>query len=261
VSTFGRIDAAPAGRDAYLVWARTRVHRERVERARESLRRAAEIGPLAVSSSWGKDSTAMCHIAVETLGRVPIVHMASSYRLPGWERVADYFAARTDAHEIPAERTLAETIAWLRTVGLGYEREGSAQRVTNRAKRDRAGAWAEAHGVEVQAMGLRAEESRIRRGLLLSRGAVYTRRDGMSAVCPLAWWTSRDVWAYLYSREIPYHPLYDCETHGYTRETLRNTGWLTTIDAPEGRIAWLRAHFPAQYRMLVAEFPRVAQLS
>jgi 3'-phosphoadenosine 5'-phosphosulfate sulfotransferase (PAPS reductase)/FAD synthetase len=77
---------------------------------------------------------------------------------------------------------------------------------------------------------------------------------------PLAWWSAQDTWAYLFSREVPYHPLYDRETHGQTRETLRNTGWLSTDGAEQGRIAWLREHYPDQYRLLEAAFPRIRQL-
>lgn len=68
------------------------------------------------------------------------------------------------------------------------------------------------------------------------------------------------MWARIAERGLPYHPLYDCESHGMTRETLRNSGWLTTVGAAEGRIAWLRQHFPEQYRALAAEFPQVRRL-
>jgi 3'-phosphoadenosine 5'-phosphosulfate sulfotransferase (PAPS reductase)/FAD synthetase len=244
----------------FAVWAKTRAHADRVERARAVLRRAAEIGPLVVSTSYGKDSTVLLDLAAETLGRVDSMHLSSPYRLPGWEPVAAWTAAHSTLHVVPARRSLAETIAWLREIGLGYEREGRRQ-VGARAKGDRGDEYAREAGFVARALGLRAEESAQRKRFLLARGALYQRRtDGAWIANPLAWFTLEDVWARVVTRGLPYHRLYDCTTHGMTKRTLRNSGWLTTIGAVEGRIAWLRRHFPAQYRVLVAEFPQVALL-
>ena len=58
------------------------------------------------------------------------------------------------------------------------------------------------------------------------------------------------MWAYIVSRGIPYNRrIYDAETHGQTRD-LRNTGWLSTDGAEDGRIAWLAFHFPDEYETL-----------
>lgn len=260
MSSFGRINHA-ADRDAYLAHAQTRVFRRRVEQAREVLQRAADTGPLAVSVSWGKDSTALAHLSLETLGRVPLLHMSSPYALPGWERVAEYFAARTDVHVLPASRTLREYIEWCKRIGLPHERTATAQsKVVKEIKRDRGAEWAREHGIDVQVLGLRACESVIRKMLLRKRGLLYQLADGQWRAQPLGWWETRDTWAYLYAHEVPYHPLYDCETHGQSRESLRNTGWLSTDGAETGRIAWLRHHYPDQYRLLEAEFPSIRQL-
>lgn len=113
----------------------------------------------------------------------------------------------------------------------------------------------------VQALGLRIDEGGPRAKVLRARGPLYRRADGTWLAAPLAHWTAADVWAWIAARGLPYPPLYERETHGQTRESLRSTGWLTTIDAPDGRIAWLRAHYPAQYAALVAEWPHLAALS
>jgi phosphoadenosine phosphosulfate reductase len=258
--SFGRTHHT-ADRDAYLAHARLRSFERRVEQSRDVLRKAAAVGPLVVSVSWGKDSTALAHLALETLGRVPMLHMSSPYALPGWERVYDYFAARTDVTVLPAERSLAEYLEWCERIGLPHERTANVQsRVVQEIKRDRGGEWAREHGYAVQVLGLRASESVIRRMLLRRRGLLYQLSTGDWRAQPLAWWSAQDTWAYLFSREVPYHPLYDHETHGQTRETLRNTGWLSTDGAEQGRIAWLQEHYPAQYRQLAAEFPRIRQL-
>jgi 3'-phosphoadenosine 5'-phosphosulfate sulfotransferase (PAPS reductase)/FAD synthetase len=246
----------------YATHALLACHRRQVDRSRTLLLDASAKGPLVVATSWGKDSVVLTDLAIETLGRVPLFHMASPYRLPGWERVAEHFAARTDVHEIPSHRTLTETIAWLHEVGLGYERSRPNQQRSADPKKDTGTRWCHEHGIAIEALGLRAAEAKGRRSLFRARGPIYysSMRD-LWIVCPLAWWSTVDVWAYIAARGLPYHPLYDCETHGLTREQLRNSGWLTTVGAERGRIAWLRAHYPEQYRALRAEFPQVTQVA
>ena len=249
-------------RREYAVWARTSAHQRRVEAASEVFRRAAAVGRVVVSSSWGKDSTALCDLAIETLGRIDIMHLASPYGLPGGEHVAEHFASRAQVHVVQASRSLAEYIEWCRDVGLPHERLPNAQAKAVRSlKIDRAATWAEEQGFAVRVLGMRADESANRRRLYRRRGQLYELATGGWMAAPIAWWTTADTWARIVSRDLPYHRLYDCETHGITRATNRNTGWLSTDGAHEGRIAWLRAHFPEQYRMLAAEFPQVRLLA
>lgn len=262
MSRFGQIVSATTDPDAYRAHARTKAFARKVDQAKRAIEEAASKGRVAVSLSLGKDSIASTRIALDVLGSdTQIIHMDSSHKLPGWESTRDYFAEHGRLHVIPAKRNLSETIAWLREVGLGYDRETKhATTVVHRMKRDAATEWCDANGYGVQVLGLRADESNIRRMVLRKRGLVYRVESGQWRALPLGWWSVVDVWALIFSRNLPYPRLYDCESHGYNRETLRNTGWLTTIDAPDGRIAWLRAHFPEQYAQLVAEFPRLAQL-
>jgi len=261
MTRFGRIIAEKTDPEAYRVYARTRAFARKVDQARSAIREMAAKGPFAVSCSFGKDSIAVASLVLDEVENPHIIHMDSPYKLPGWEPVRDYFAARARLHMIPSKKTLEETIEWLKEVGLGYERETQyAARVTHRAKADAATLWCNANGITGQVLGLRAEESVARRVLLRERGLVYQLVSGQWRACPIGWWTVTDVWALIFSRDLPYPRLYDCESHGYNRETIRNTGWLTTIGAPDGRIAWLRRWFPKQYRRLVKEFPRLKQL-
>ncbi len=247
--------------DAYREWALTRAFAKRVDGAREILREAALRGRVVIATSWGKDSVALSDLALDTLGRIPLMHIASAYRMPGWEHVRDHFAARTIVHEIAPSRTLAEMIAWCEAIGLPHERTRSTQAAAVVAlKKDPGRTWVRENGYNVQFLGLRAVESKGRKARL-RRGTIYdVDRGAVAIACPLAWWDARDVWAWIVHRGLPYHQMYDCETHGLTRETIRNTGWLSTDGAQDGRVAWLRAHYPDQYRLLEREFPRVGSL-
>lgn len=245
-----------AWRVAALAHARLPTFRQRVDEARRLIDRAQACGRAIVATSWGKDSIVVSHLAV-SCGVTDLLHLASPYALDT-AAVACWWAARATTHIVPASRNLEETIAWLQAIGLGYERAGSSRKVAHQAKSDRAGAWCLAHGFTAQILGLRIDEGGGRAWSLRRRGPLYQRRDGLWMACPLARWSVRDVWAYIAAHDLPYPALYDRETHGYTRDTLRNTGWLTTIDADRGRLAWLKTHYPAQWRALVEAFPRAA---
>lgn len=246
-------------REALRLHVKLPAFRRRLARAEDVLRRANDLGRLVVASSWGKDSVVLCDLASRTLGAIPIMHIASSYRLPGWEGVAAHFCERTRVHDIAPARGLQEMIEWLKDVGLPHERTRAAQgNVVAVMKKDVGASWCIEHGFRVQALGMRAEENQRTRGRLFrARGLIYEARGVMMAN-PLGAWSSMDVWGYIAAHGLPYHPMYDCETHGFTRHTLRNAGWLSTDGAHRGRIAWLRAHYLSQYQELKTQFPQVA---
>lgn len=247
----------------YEVWSQTKAFARHVDSASEILRRGASHGSLIVSLSWGKDSIAMGALALEVIGRVPMLHLASPYALPGYDETREWFEARTDVHVVPASRSLAEYVAWCKNVGLPHERTRSAHAaVVKNIKRDRSAEWVAEHGFAVVCLGMRIAEKGPRAAMLRARGPVYQLVDGTWRCNPLTYWTNDDVWAFIASRGLPYnHRLYDAETHGLTRETIRNTGWLSTDGAERGRCAWLRQHFPEQWQMLVDEFPQVRIMS
>ena len=247
----------------YEVWASTKAHARRVDKARQIMQKASERGRVVVSVSWGKDSVAMAHLALETLGRVPLFYMVSRTALPGWEPVQAWFQERADVHLLPPSRTMDQTIALLHEIGLPHERKPSTQqRVVQKQKAIPGRTWAIQHGFAVQFLGMRMAEGGPRARLIKARGPTYTHSDGITICCPLAYWSNKDVWAYIAANDVPYNRrIYDAETHGYTRETLRNGGYLYTDGAQDGWCVWLRKHFPEQWRMLADEFPRVRQYS
>lgn len=240
----------------YLLRSRSRAYRSAVDRSIEAIK--ALHGPVAVFTSWGKDSVVMCHLAVTHRTDVTLVHMAGG--LPGSEHIHEFFAQLgVPVHVIP--RDIPRTIAWLKEIGLYHERSektraGVARKVAKLSD------WMRENGYRVQMIGMRAEESLGRRWNYRARGLTYELANGITTCCPIAHWAVEDVWAYIVANDVPYNErVYDAETHGMTRETIRNSSWLSTIGAQEGQIAWLRRHFPHEYAQLREHFPQVEALS
>jgi 3'-phosphoadenosine 5'-phosphosulfate sulfotransferase (PAPS reductase)/FAD synthetase len=244
----------------YLVWSKTRVHQRLRDESLEIIQQAASLGKTAVSTSWGKDSVVLCDLAIEALGQgIDLVHLATPYELPGYDDVIAHFAARAHVITVPSSKTLAEYVEWLRDIGLDCERT-KLRRAGVDVKRSRGEAAMSRY--DVRLLGMRTEESKGRRMHVRFHGVTYRHADGHWSSNPLARWTVRDVWAHIMARGLQYnHRIYDAETHGLMREKIRNSGWLTIPGCEDTRVAWLRRHFPEQYRMLAEAFPQVQRMS
>lgn len=244
----------------YMAHSRTRLFTKRVDFAKREIEKVASNSPV-VSVSFGKDSSCLAHVAKLVLGDISMMHMACAHELPGGESVEEFFRGIGTLNELPPLNTLAESIEWLKEVGLPHERDKAAHRaIVKERKKDRGIEWCNANGFESLCLGMRADESKNRKRLFCARGPTYRIKSGITVCNPLAWWDSRDVWAYIVSNDIPWHPLYDAQVLGFTRERLRNGGWLYTDGANKGWIQWLRKSYPEQYEKLENEFPRVALL-
>jgi phosphoadenosine phosphosulfate reductase len=95
------------------------------------------------------------------------------------------------------------------------------------------------------------------------RGPLYfAETRGLWACYPLAWWSARDVWAYLVQHDLPYNELYDIDPRG--REVARNGAMFggtqqTYAGQPAymGRLAYIKRIYPDWFNRFAAEFPEV----
>jgi 3'-phosphoadenosine 5'-phosphosulfate sulfotransferase (PAPS reductase)/FAD synthetase len=110
-------------------------------------------------------------------------------------------------------------------------------------------------GHDAAFIGLRADESKARAMHLRTHGPIHRMADtGVLHVNPLAWWTSRDVWTYLVSRDVPWAPVYDKRWPG-GREELRVSAFCLGNNLASGRWEFLRRYYPKTWRDFVQQFP------
>jgi 3'-phosphoadenosine 5'-phosphosulfate sulfotransferase (PAPS reductase)/FAD synthetase len=249
-------------RRGYLAHSRTAAYSKKIDDAKRSIDKAYKVGPAIVSTSFGKDSGALVHICHSVIGELKMFHMACAHELPGGDGVRKFCEGLGEITELPPLNTIKESIEWLKSVGLPHERgKAEHQRIIQTRKKDRGRDWCLENGYSVQVLGMRAEESRGRRWCFRVRGDTYELSTGITVCNPLAWWSVKDVWAYHVVNDIPWHPLYDMQVLGFTREMLRNGGWLYTDGAGNGWVAWLRRCYPEQYERLTLEFPGISSVS
>lgn len=182
--------------------------------AKDAIGEFLAAGPGYVSTSWGKDSVAVCHLAAQVDPHVTIRWARADHvEMPECEQVRDAFLA---AHP-----------------GVRYQEIRYRFRVPLRGEPGHDAPDAPTQDALAETLtgryisGLRAEESRIRTISIAHRGLVTTR------TCrPIGRWNATDVFAYLHRENLPVHPAYAMSAGGYyDRRWLRVHPLLTALPA------------------------------
>ncbi|HAT1184537.1 phosphoadenosine phosphosulfate reductase family protein [Corynebacterium striatum] len=202
------------------------------EHGREMIREFAAQGGCYVSTSWGKDSVVVAHMAATSGLTLPLVWVrVDKWENPDCPTVRDAFleeyGAQVDYHEISVP---ASAQRW-----WDNNLEESSTKRTSRAGFDEA---AQRFG-DRHISGIRAEESRVRR-------ISQARWKGMSArACrPIGEWSATDVFAYLHKYDLPVHPAYAMSYGGRRdRRWLRVSSLGGVRGADKGRAEWEAAYY------------------
>lgn len=254
--------------EVYQYHARLPSFRRHVEMSQQWIRQALELARRPyVACSFGKDSLCLLHLVALARPGVDVIWLrADEYdEWPDTERVAREFERRFPITLHPVW-TMSITECYRAAGGFYVFAETQAQR---EADRRYARAFVEAMEGEASRLdcdlafiGLRQEESKRRRLLLRTRGALFFARTHRIMECfPLSRWSARDVWAYIHENELPYPDLYDLHPD---RERARN-GAMFAANVPViggvstyfGQLAVLRRMYPELFNRFAAEFPDV----
>ena len=228
-------------------------------RVREAM--ASAPGTWALGCSGGKDSAAMIAIAVEAGWRGPVHHV---------EYGGDYDAAPTENARAIADRfglpfaslTVMSEMEAIDAAGCdphaGPDGWGDAARLWERTHKRQIAEFQARQSWSGLFLGLRAEESRVRRMVLRRKGHLYaTAARPFLTCCPLCDWSARDVWAAILARGLPYLDRYDAAAD---RERERSDdAWFTARVWGHGMAARMRAHDPQGWRRLVERYPGLAR--
>lgn len=241
-----------------LAHARTRGFNARVSTALAQIDEAVRIGKVGVSVSGGKDSLVLLDLARRVIPDIPAAFYDSGCEYPSTYEVIEHYGVET----ITPQRNLLEM---LRYGGYwGYEKPTDPDAefdffsflVGEPSQR-----FIALHDLAVVGIGLREQESAGRRMSGRRNGELYQLKSGIWHLCPLAKWTSNDVWGYIASRKLRYNTAYDRMAEvGIPRESWRICALLGMKGAnTQGRFAFLRQMYPDLFRCLAAEFPKIRE--
>lgn len=238
-----------------LVWARTDVHRRRVERAIDAVRRAAEIGAVGVSYSGGKDSTCTLDLVRGVIPNAPTAFFDSGVELESTYEMVATVGAETIAPRM-SMLEMARYSGWwgcANPVDAGCPFDAKAVLIQEPGE-----AFVVRRRLRAIVIGVRADESGGRTMHVRSRGELYQGKDRTWYCLPLAMWTIADVWAYIASRGLQYNAAYDAMADaGIPRESQRVATLLGERGSGHGRHQFMRRIAPERWQQLVAEFPRL----
>lgn len=255
-------------KEIYLMHAKLIGYKNRVQRARSIIHAALLASKRSYAScSWGKDSIVMLHLIMQELPGIDVLNIiCGEYDdWPDTSRVQGEFLKRFKIN-LHIENAMPVTECY-RMAGGFYvfpetEIQKEADRLYSRSFIEAIDRFAEEIGADLAFIGLRAEESKRRWMLLKSRGdTFYAKTRGLVECFPLAGWSGRDIWAYIFSNDLPYLDLYDLADD---RERARN-GAAFAANVPvyggeahyNGQLALLKHWYPDLFNRFAAEFPDV----
>jgi phosphoadenosine phosphosulfate reductase len=216
---------------------RDRVHcqraafKRRVKQARDALVAfTASAARAYIGVNWGKDSVVVAHLAVwlkrEKRRTLPLVWLRSE---PGYN--PDCLAVRDEFRRMFPEMPYDEIATPRRKDADGWHSTGTMEAGFEEATRR--------YGLR-HVSGVRSEEGTAR-ALRMYRWGESTEHT----CAPIGWWTSKDVFAYLYVNGLPVHPAYAMTQGGlWERDRLRVASIDETQGRGRGRAEWEAHYYP-----------------
>jgi 3'-phosphoadenosine 5'-phosphosulfate sulfotransferase (PAPS reductase)/FAD synthetase len=111
-------------------------------------------------------------------------------------------------------------------------------------------------------LGLRKEESKIRRINYYRKGIeYYNKRELSNILQPIVNWSTLDIFSYLYSENVPIHPVYFKAKQLKLDFKKIRVNTLSDINCYQyGRIQINKLLYPEEYDIILREFPEIRRL-
>jgi phosphoadenosine phosphosulfate reductase len=208
-----------------------------------------------ISTSWGKDSCAMLGLVLEQAPDIPVVWVdrGNGGDLPDiWDTINWWIDNyHINLLHVKTPHTIFELYSQY------GDKVNSGHMITKQLKNTFAKTYQE-NNIDGAFWGLRAEEAPGRKKMLLCKGVEFERKDGVKMCAPLAWWTSKDVWAYIAKNSLETMHYYDVSVkEPFERENVRYSNWLGDHRITNGRLMPIKENYPDLYNELCKRLPEM----
>jgi len=240
-------------RDMYLFHAQTKAFQKRVAQSNAIIEQFLALGVKStVNISGGKDSTAMMHMVWQLCPNIQCVSEKDDMDFP---EELPYMHLLREKYQLNLDIITPSVSLWSQIQNFDVTEDLHSKGT------DFSDTYFYALLKEYQAqnnikgvfLGLRAEESNGRAWNAKKNGHIYYNQTWQHMVCqPLAWWTTADVFAYLFSNDIPILDVYFKNQYAEP-EQIRKAWILPSSRAAQGQAVWLKHYYPDIFNKLAAK--------
>jgi len=213
-----------------------------------------------IAFSGGKDSLVLLDIVTKLKRDTRIYFFDSGAEFPDTLDLINFYAKKYNIDIIKPKLSILEIYRKVDAFGYvgaekQYELDNKLTEILIKEPSRRVINMGRHNGVF---MGLRKEESRVRRYMLNMRSELFfCKYDQIYHCNPLLDFTAKDVWSYILTNHLRYNRVYD-KKWVLNREQLRvgtYAGCTVSTIARNGRWAFLKKHYPEQWNKFALEFP------
>jgi 3'-phosphoadenosine 5'-phosphosulfate sulfotransferase (PAPS reductase)/FAD synthetase len=212
-------------------------YKRKIEKAVEIIREGLEIckNPY-VACSFGKDSSVLLHMVMQIDPKIEA-------RFIAWP-------------ESELIHNFSEVINQWLLLGANIKRLDLNRSSLDDKVADRFDILSNMSESDGSFVGLRADESKGRRITLVKDGVIYKNKQGFYRICPLAWFSTEDIAAYIYQHNLPTLKIY--KDGGFN---LRTTSRIPrpNFGIREEMLRGLKRRDPWAFQKLIEIYPEVKE--
>lgn len=229
---------------------------KRVARTLSLIEEAAKKGKIGVAFSGGKDSTVLLDLVRKVCPDAPAAFYDCGAELKQTYQIVEHYGVTV----IKTEPSLIEACKYGGYWGYPNPVDPDATFDFGEFMIEKPAAkFAERENLKFIAIGLRSQESVSRRLNAAIKGELYYAKGyQMWHLCPLQYWDTGDIWAYIHSRDLKYNAAYDIMmAMGIPPENQRIAPVLNGSIQRLGHYVYLSRVDPDLFRRLADDFPNL----
>jgi 3'-phosphoadenosine 5'-phosphosulfate sulfotransferase (PAPS reductase)/FAD synthetase len=245
-------------RELYLCHANTKAFKNKVQTAKDRVSEFLDIGGKNARVMWscGKDSTAMMHL-VNDVYKVPAISEKDDMDFPN---ELQYLKDAVNLFDWSVVVVSPEIELW----NVIHQFDFTDDIHSNNTKFSSDFFYSllkqEKEKQECKAvfLGLRAEESKGRRINAVTQRHIYYNLSWKELICQPIWdWSGKDVFAYLFSNDIPIMDVYFKTKFVNSPEDIRKSWILPSAQTSQGQAMWLKYYYPDIFNKLASINPKM----
>jgi len=244
--------------DLYLLHSETKGFRVLVQKTKDIIHQYLDLGVKSYGSiSGGKDSTAMMHLIHSVAPNTGFVSEKDDMDFPG---ELEYMRLLETRYKLSLTILSPEVKLWDILINHDFTEDIHSKGIdfSDRYFYDILKAYQKENNYKGVFLGLRAKESKGRLWNVKTNGNIYYNQDWQQLVCqPLAQWSAKDVFAYLFANEVPTLDVYFKTKFVESPEEIRKSWILPSAQSSQGQALWLKYYYPEIYQKLCTVNPKL----